>query len=1003
MNRGIDLRSYIRTLLPGLIAALLLAAPPAARSAPAPARGKPAAKGAAASGTGTPIARVGQLTISGEELDQNERQAHQLYRDRNHTDLAPELLPLVRRQVLENLIRQRLLALDARQSGIKVSDAEAEAQIKLDPAFQTNGLFNEAKYLAIKSANADRFAQAMAAQKDAIAARKAGERMDRETRPDRVAIRAQVEREQTRATIDFLALRRRDFDGSVPEPREADVLAYYAAHREEFRRPEQASLSMVLFNRPAPADSAGATDAGYRAWEQRMRTRADSAMTALRGGAPFDELALRNGGAKKVTIARDDQPDPWRGGPREVSAAFAAAPGTVLSTPVRAAPGWALVRVDARLPSRTAPLADVAREIRATLRARARAAIDDRQLAEVYGASKDSLRGPGYRVRYALADTSSFPPGEPGAQDLDRFYRAHLADYSTYQRASGEVVETPFVEVKDEIRRRWARERSRDLARNAAERLRESWSKGRRDAALERSMTLVRDLGIVPVVGDPDTGRAAAALATALTMRRGEPGIWTMPAGGGTLVIDLGPTVPDYLPTLAQARSRLQAPLEARRAAESEAAARIGYDANPSAYRSRPLIQFSRLLVEPPDYMKVKLTHDEVERYFRSHLDAYSAEELVHVRHILIATSGAGALPDAEARARAESLLTRLRAGGDFATLAAQYSDDPATKLEGGDVGMFRRGQMREAFERAAFAMRPGDITGPVRTEVGYHILECLEYLPPKISKLVEVYANVAYDCAQRKAKRLAGERADSLYRTIKSVAQAKAVAKRLGLEILGTEHEVGDLGRFDLDLLPYIQKIETLKPGQIYPGTQLYEGLGYVISWIDTIIPPRALTWDEARARATDQYRRDRAEGALLAKRAELDSMAAAGWSFDSLATLWGRAERLNEGSLGDELRGMGGRARLDSLAFGGVHPPVLEVGKPTGWIEFPGGLARLKLVERLAPDAEDLDRRVEKRAQLVLWRNLRDYFDRLRSRYPVEILDGELRATALLEPTES
>lgn len=993
------MRFHIRTLLSGLIAAATLAAPPVTRSAPAP-----AARGAAApAASGTPIARVGQLTIGSDELDQHERQAHQLYRDRNHADMAPELIPLVRRQVLENLIRQRLLALDARRSGIKVSDVEAEAQIKLDPAFQTNGLFNEAKYIAVKNANPDGFARAMAAQKDAIAARKAGERMDRETRPDRVAIRAQVERELTRATIDYLPLRRRELDGSAPEPREADVLAYYASHREQFRKPEQAELSMVLFNRPAPADSTGATDAGYRAWEQRMRTRADSAMTALRGGARFDDLGLRNGGVKKVTIARVDQPDPWRGGAREVSAAFAAAPGTVLSTPVRAAPGWALVRVDALLPSRIAPLGDVARQIRATLRARMRADVEDRELAEIYAASKDSLRGPGYRVRYALADTSSFPPGEPSAQDLDRFYRAHLADYSTYQRASGEVVETPFVEVKDEIRRRWSRERSRDLARTAAERLRDSWSKGRRDAALERSMTMVRDLGIVPVGGDPDTGRAASALATALTIRRGEPGIWTVPAGGGTLVIDLGPTVPDYLPTLAQARTRLQAPLEAKRAAEIEAAARARYDADPSAYRSRPLMQFSRLLLEPPDYMKVQLTHDEVERYFRSHLDMYSAEELVHVRHILIATSGTGALPDAQARARAESLLTRVRAGEDFATLAAEYSDDPATKLEGGDVGVFKRGQMREAFERAAFGMRAGDLVGPVRTEVGYHILECLEYLPPVIPPLVQVYANVAFDCAQKKAQRIAGERADSLYRTLKSVAQAKAAARRLGLEILGTDHEIGDLGRFDQDLLPYIKKIETLKPGQFYPGTQLYEGLGYVISWIDTIIPPRALSWDEARARAVDEYRRGRAERAMNAKRAELDSMAAAGWSFDSLATLWGRAERLEEGSLGDELRGMGGRARLDSLAFGGVNPPVLEVGKPTDWIEFPGGLARLKLVERLAPDAEDLDRRTEKRVQLVLWRNLRDYFDRLKTRYPVEILDGELRATALLEPTET
>ena len=1001
MNRGTIVHIHVRTALFTATVLGVLAGPSAGRPAAAPAPSSPARS--AGSAGGTTIARVGQLTIGSEELDLRERQAHQLYRDRNHADLAPELGPLVRRQVLENLIRQRLLILEARRGGIRVGDDEAEAQLKLDPAFQQNGIFNEAKYLAVKSGNPDGFAMALAAARDAITARKASERMDRETRPDRVVIRAQVERELKRVTIDYLALRRRDFEGDYPEPREADVLAAYAAHPERYPRAEEVRLSVVLFNRPAASDSVGATEAGYRAWEQRMRARADSAMGALRRGERFDRLALLNGGLKQATLRRDRMPNLWRGTPRDVAAAFAASPGTVLPDPVRTAPGWGLVRVDTVLPTRIAPLREVSPEIRARLRAEARSRLDEQALAQIYAASRDSLRGPGYRVRYALADTASFRAGEPTAQDLDRYYHAHLADYSTYERSSGEVVETPFVEVRDEIRRRWSRERSRDLAHTASERLRDAWTAGRRDPALEKSMTLVRDLGVVPVGGDPDTGRAGGALATALKFRSGEPGIWSTPTEGGFLVVDLGPTVADYLPAPAQANTRLQSMLVAVRTAQDERAARGMYEADSSSFRSPPVVDFSRLLIEPPGIMGVELSHDEVERYYRSHFDAYSVEELARVRHILIATSGAGALPDAEARAKAEGILARVRAGEDFTSLAAEFSDDPATKLSGGDVGVFRRGQMREAFERAAFEMRPGDIAGPVRTEVGYHILECLEHLPPIVPPLVEVYSNVAFDCAQEKALRIAGERADSLLRTLRSVAQAKAVAAKNHLSILVTEHEVGRLAGFDNKLRPYIIKIDALKPGVLYPGTQLYEGLGYVISWVDTIIPSRRLTWDEGHDMIVDQYRYDRALRALKSKRGELDSLATAGWSFDSLCTLWGGGERMREAVRGEELRGMGGRALLDSLAFGSVNPPVLEVGHPTDWIEFPGGPARLRLAERLAPDVDELDRRTEKRAQLVLWRNLNAYFDRLKARYPVEILDGELRATALLEPTES
>jgi parvulin-like peptidyl-prolyl isomerase len=984
MSRRNTVKREVRSVLAAL-AVFLLAAAPSRAQAPA----TPARTTAASSPT---IARVGGLTISRAELDQQEAQAHKVFRDRNQTDLAPELLPLVRRQVLENLIRQRLLSLDAKRRGSTVSEAEAEAQLKRDPAFQENGQFNEAKYMAIKAANPTEYARALAATRDALSARRAGERLDRETQPDRAAIRSQVERELTRATIEHLPLRRAEIDGSYPEPRESEVWAYYTANAERFRRPQEAVLSLVQFNRPA-ADSTGATEAGYRAWEQRMRGRADSAMSAVRAGARFDDLALLNGGAKKVTLQRDQPADPWRGGPRDVDAAFAAPPGTILPTPVRAAPGWALVRVERVLPSRIAPLREVAREIRRTLRGASLQAREDRLLAEVYAASQDTLRGPGYRVRYAVADTASFAPGEPSAQDLNRYYRAHLADYSTYDRRSGEIVETPFTEAREDVRRRWMRDRRRDMAKASADKLAEAWTRGRRDASLERAMTRVRDLGVVPAVGDPDTGRAGTSLATALTARGGQPGVWTVQAEGAYLVVHLQETVRDYLPTLAQSRTRLAGAVEARRL----------FDADSTAWRSRAVVHFSRLLVTPVPILDVPLTRDEVERYYRANLDKYSVEELVRVRHILISTTGPGSLPDAQARAKAESLLTLVRGGADFASLAAIHSDDPATRLQGGDVGVFRRGMMREAFERAAFAMRQGDVTGHVRSEVGYHVMECLEYVPPVFHPLVQVYANVAYDCAQKKALRLAGERADSIYRTLKSVEQAKAVGKRLGYDIIVSDHEVGMTGRFDEDLLKYITKIEKLRPNVLYPGTQLYVGLGYVISWVDNVTPPRQLRWEEARDQALNRYRAERGRRALSAKRAELDSMSAAGWSFDSLAIAWGGLDRKEEMARGEELRGMGGRALLDSLAFGSTHPPVLEPGRVTGWIEFPGGFSRLRLVERLAPDPEELDRRAERRAQLVLWRNLRDYFEVLKTRYPVEILDGELRATVLLEPSES
>ena len=87
-----------------------------------------------------------------------------------------------------------------------------------------------------------------------------------------------------------------------------------------------------------------------------------------------------------------------------------------------------------------------------------------------------------------------------------------------------------------------------------------------------------------------------------------------------------------------------------------------------------------------------------------------------------------------------------------------------------------------------------------------------------------------------------------------------------------------------------------------------------------------------------------------MVAKRAELDSLEAAGWSLDSLAALRGGFERHEDVTRGTAL--LGGREQLDSLVFGRSKPPVLRPGETSPWSEFPLGMARVRLLERHDPD---------------------------------------------------
>ena len=87
----------------------------------------------------------------------------------------------------------------------------------------------------------------------------------------------------------------------------------------------------------------------------------------------------------------------------------------------------------------------------------------------------------------------------------------------------------------------------------------------------------------------------------------------------------------------------------------------------------------------------------------------------------------------AAALARAESLLVQLRHGADFQTLARRSSDDPTTKDRGGDLGWFRRGMMYQPFDRAAFSLRPGEISDIVETPLGFHIIKVDQAQPSEI------------------------------------------------------------------------------------------------------------------------------------------------------------------------------------------------------------------------------------------------------------------------------
>lgn len=161
-----------------------------------------------------------------------------------------------------------------------------------------------------------------------------------------------------------------------------------------------------------------------------------------------------------------------------------------------------------------------------------------------------------------------------------------------------------------------------------------------------------------------------------------------------------------------------------------------------------------------------KLDDAEVKKYYEDHKgDA----DRVKARHILIRAQGAPMpvrpgqkeLPDAEALAKAQALRAKIEGGAPFEQVAREESDDTTSGMNGGDLGFFGHNQMVPAFEQAAFGMKPGELSQPIKTQFGYHLIKVeakesktYEEMRPDIEKrLRPEAAQKALDALQKDAK----------------------------------------------------------------------------------------------------------------------------------------------------------------------------------------------------------------------------------------------------------
>jgi len=207
------------------------------------------------------------------------------------------------------------------------------------------------------------------------------------------------------------------------------------------------------------------------------------------------------------------------------------------------------------------------------------------------------------------------------------------------------------------------------------------------------------------------------------------------------------------------------------------------YEANKLAYAAPIQRAFEAMVVDEAKLgANIPVSDDALRQAYSSQMDRWKTPEEIQARHILIDYNKD--LPNKEKlRKKAEDIAKQVKGGADFAEIAKKESQDPGSNTRGGDLGKFKRGVMDKTFEAAAFALKPGEISGVVETPFGFHIIQTLAKEGGRVQTFDEVKANLTTELRRAQVyEKMPVLMEQARAELTKNPTQAKAIAEKLGL-----------------------------------------------------------------------------------------------------------------------------------------------------------------------------------------------------------------------------
>ena len=367
---------------------------------------------------------------------------------------------------------------------------------------------------------------------------------------------------------------------------------------------------------------------------------------------------------------------------------------------------------------------------------------------------------------------------------------------------------------------------------------------------------------------------------------------------------------------------------------------------------------------------KPQVADADIQAYYAAHQASYQVKDQVKARHILIAVpAGADVKTDAAAKAKADDLLKQIKAGGNFAALAAANSDDPGSKGQGGELGFMQPGQTVPEFDKALFSMQPGQTSDLIKTKFGYHIIQVEQHDQAHTKPLAEVRGEIVPLLEQQKlgtaeqayANTLADEAKRNGFDKVAAAHNLHAVTT----DYLAKDGVIGGVSDGAAMLAGAFATTKGAAPAAVSTGD------GYAVYQVEDVRAPHAPGFEEYKSHLLADYREQQVPNMLAAQLKKLDDRA------KELGDLHKAAAEMNVPVKTSDLVGKDGQVPdVGSMAGPAAVAFSLNKGQISGPINAGSAGIVLDVTDKIEPSSEEVASNFNKTREQMLGEKREEVF---------------------------